>query len=168
MSFTKLLRLIKFARPPARLLLSETPTRHPHVTGEQHLGIIPLVSLGSSLNLINLPCFSCFSIPAEGLSRSRGLFKLSNLNTRQFQHHNDPRFVLLYQTLTSSARQSWCGTLLFHGLKSGGVPEAKHEGLLMVCCSLLSALAGRTGPLILPVPQMDSPVSPLQWTVSVF
>lgn len=81
MRFTKLLRLIKFARPPARLPLSKLPTKHPHFTGEQHLGIIPLVSLGSSLDFINCPCFSCFSTPAEDLSWSRGTSTFANLST---------------------------------------------------------------------------------------
>lgn len=81
MRFTKLLRLIKFARPPARLWLSKLPKKHPHFTGEQHLGIIPLVSLGSSLAFINCLCFSCFSAPAEDLSWSRGTCKFANLNT---------------------------------------------------------------------------------------
>lgn len=114
MSFTKLQRLINFARPPARLPLSKLPTKHPHVTGEQHLGIIPHVSLGSSLDLINLPCFSCFSTPAEDLGWSRGTCKFSDLSTWHLQCWNDPHFVPL-------------------PLPVDGRPGAGHAGFTALC-----------------------------------
>lgn len=56
MSFTKMLRLIKPARPLARLLLSKLTTKYPHVTREQHLRIIPCVSgwqLGLQTSLVS-------------------------------------------------------------------------------------------------------------------
>ena len=168
MSFTKLLRLIKIARLPARLLLSKLTTKHPHVTGEQHLRIIPRVSLGSSLDLINLSCFSCFSTPTEDLSWSRGTCKFSNLSTWHFQHCNGPQFVPLQETISSSSWQGWSGTLLFYGPISGWVPEAKHESLAPSILQPTLCLAQHTRLPIPAVPQMDSPVGPLQWTVSIY
>lgn len=80
MRFTKLLRLIKCARPPAKLPLSKLPKKHPHFIGEQHLGIIPFMSLSSSSDFINGLCFSCCSTAAEDLSWSREACKFANLS----------------------------------------------------------------------------------------
>lgn len=138
MRFTKLLRLIKFARPPARLPLSKLPTKHPHFTGEQHLGIIPLVSLGSSLNFINCPCFSCFSTPAEDLSWSRETCTFANLSTWHKSTEMIPN-LSSYKKLSSSSWPGW-PEHLFCGLISESVGEVKQVWLLaaytLPCCRM--------------------------------
>lgn len=141
--------------------------KHPHFTGEQHLGIIPLVSLCSSLDFINCPCFSCFSAPAEDLSWSRGTCKFANLNT----WHNSTEIIpdlssykkLSLQFMTG---QTWKPVLWPYIWKSS---RGKTWLWLLKYCSLHSALAQDAVPHPICWPHIvDSHVGPFQGIISIF